>query len=169
MITGSLALMTESETPETTNPPLEQRPLPQLSVEERHSIKYQAPLPPPAMLEHYERVLPGSADRILRMAEQQSAHRQDLEARKLRSDIRNESMGQILAFTLALVGLLGGLFLAYEGKSLAGLTTFITTLVSLLGLFIYGRKSQEKERAERLDKLLKALPQREQANDRRPG
>ncbi len=159
--------MTESDPPETKNPPPEERPLPQLSVEERHSIKYQAPLPPPAMLEHYERVLPGSADRILRMAEQQSAHRQELEARKLRSDIRNESLGQILAFTLALVGLLGGLFLAYEGKSLAGLTTFITTLVSLLGLFIFGRKTQEKERAERLDKLLKALPHKEPTDDRR--
>jgi hypothetical protein len=87
----------------------------------------------------------------------------------LRSDIRNESIGQILAFTLALVGLVGGLWLAYEGKSLAGLTTFITTLVSLLGLFIFGRKSQEKERAERLDKLLKALPHREQDDDRRAG
>lgn len=32
---------------------------------------WRAPLPPPHALEHYERILPGAADRVLRMAERQ--------------------------------------------------------------------------------------------------
>lgn len=39
-------------------------------VTEQHS-SWRAPLPPPDALEHYERILPGAADRVLRMAERQ--------------------------------------------------------------------------------------------------
>ena len=39
-------------------------------VIEQHS-SWRAPLPPPDALEHYERILPGAADRVLRMAERQ--------------------------------------------------------------------------------------------------
>jgi uncharacterized membrane protein len=44
---------------------------------------YQGPLPRPEDFEAYDRVLRGAADRILRMAEKQAAHRQDLDSRAL--------------------------------------------------------------------------------------
>ena len=36
---------------------------------------YSGPIPPPAHIEHYERVLSGSANRIIRMAEEEQLHR----------------------------------------------------------------------------------------------
>jgi uncharacterized membrane protein len=41
--------------------------------------RFSGPLPHPEDLAKYEQVLPGAADRIIRMAEQQAAHRQNLE------------------------------------------------------------------------------------------
>ena len=41
--------------------------------------EFAGPIPPPSMMKQYEETLPGSADRILKMAEKQSEHRQWVE------------------------------------------------------------------------------------------
>jgi len=41
--------------------------------------EFAGPIPPPSMMKQYEETLPGSADRILKMAENQSEHRQWME------------------------------------------------------------------------------------------
>ncbi len=46
---------------------------------EKLLVSVSGPIPPPSMMEQYERTLPGSADRILKMAENQSEHRQWIE------------------------------------------------------------------------------------------
>ena len=48
--------------------------LEELSV--RVSEKFAGPIPPPPIMKRYEEILPGSANRILKMAENQSEHRQ---------------------------------------------------------------------------------------------
>ena len=40
---------------------------------------FSGPLPPPQILEKYESIVPGSADRIIGMAEKQSEHRRSIE------------------------------------------------------------------------------------------
>lgn len=44
---------------------------------------WQGPLPPPEILQGYEAAFPGAAERILRMAEDQGAHRRDMEKQAL--------------------------------------------------------------------------------------
>ena len=48
------------------------------------SQSFSGPLPPPEVLEHYERIAPGTAERLLAMAESQSAHRQGHDAAVLK-------------------------------------------------------------------------------------
>ena len=48
-------------------------------VMEMAKAEFSGPIPPPSIIEGYERVLPGSADRIISMAEKQSEHRQKME------------------------------------------------------------------------------------------
>ena len=43
------------------------------------SLSWSGPLPPPKVLEAYDRLVPGAAERIMKMAEQQSEHRRGLE------------------------------------------------------------------------------------------
>ena len=135
----------------------EREPNKSTRIHEVVSIQYETPLPPPGMMAQYERIMPGSADRIISMAEAQSSHRRELENRKLNSDIHNERLGQILAFVLALVGLVGGIWLTAIGKGLEGLTTFLATLAGLAAVFIYGRQSQTAERSNKLGRLLDAM------------
>lgn len=50
---------------------------------------YQGPLPAPHDLFQYDQLLPGSADRIIAMAEREQAHRMNIEDQRCRADIRH--------------------------------------------------------------------------------
>lgn len=91
------------------------------------------------------------------MAEAQANHRQELESSKFKSDASNERLGQIFAFVLSLVVIAGAFGLLASGRSLAGLSTLLATLVSLIVVFVYGRKSQTAERERKLKTLLTAI------------
>src|SRR5438034_5455816 len=54
---------------------------------------FSGPLPPPDALAKFEQVLPGLADRIMKMAEKQSAHRQSIERNVIEGDTRRSWMG----------------------------------------------------------------------------
>lgn len=71
--------------------------------------EFSGPIPPPESLAGYEKTLPGSADRILQMAEKQSQHRQELEKREVEIEARDSLLGIILAFILG-IGSLGVAF-----------------------------------------------------------
>jgi uncharacterized membrane protein len=57
-----------AQAPQTTDKPNQ----PKITLQAQ---QWTGPLPPPAALEQFERVIPGGAERILRMAEQEQAHR----------------------------------------------------------------------------------------------
>ncbi|MBI4722776.1 MAG: DUF2335 domain-containing protein [Candidatus Stahlbacteria bacterium] len=116
-----------------------------LSVQRIHS----GPLPSPEVFAGYEKVFSGAAERILVMAENQAAHRQFIEKKAISSKANSEVLGVIFAFIIAFVGIIGGIFLIYIGKNIVGLTTFIGTLGSLIWVFIFGKKWQNKELEEK--------------------
>ncbi len=110
------------------------------------SHSFSGPLPPPEVLEHFNRVVPGSAERIIRMAEEQFAHRTELEKKVINSDIARSKWGQILGFIIALVGLIVSAIVAIYGSAVAGGIIGVGTLASLVGVFMYGSKSRSSER-----------------------
>lgn len=113
------------------------------------SLQFKGPLPPPNIIKGYEEVCPGSADRIIAMAERQSEHRMKLEVKVVSSNIRKESIGQWMGFLIALTAIIGGVIVILNNKSAEGLSMIITALTSLVGVFIYGRHAQAKERKEK--------------------
>lgn len=62
--------------------------------------EYSGPIPPPSILSGYEKILPGSAERILAMAEKQSNHRQNMEEKMIKSESRDSLLGILFAFFL---------------------------------------------------------------------
>ncbi|UPJ58774.1 DUF2335 domain-containing protein [Bradyrhizobium sp. 192] len=56
------------------------------AVVQTTSVQHRGPIPSPESFGGYEKILPGSADRILKMAEKEQGHRQDWERRHLRWD-----------------------------------------------------------------------------------
>lgn len=89
-------------------------------------MTFSGPLPPPDLLAGYNAALPDGAARIVRLAEEQAAHRRRLEAR-----------GQVLLFSFAVLALVGGVVLIALGKSAEGLIPLISAIAGLGGLFAY--------------------------------
>jgi len=50
---------------------------------------------------------------------------------------------------LAAVIIIGGLFMTFQEKNVAGLTAIISTLTALVGVFVYGKRDQRKELARK--------------------
>lgn len=112
-----------------------------LTLKIQHSEEFHGPIPPPDLFAKYEQILPGSADRILRMAENQQEHRMQLENKIMTEQLSMSKRGQMCALVVFILGLGISVLFAYFGmKWFAG--TFATvTLVTIIGLFINGKKS----------------------------
>ncbi len=109
---------------------------------------YKGPIPPAAEIRKYEDILPGSADRILKMAETQSNHRMALTEKVYSSQLKESGRGQWMGFVLCLVfiGISGWWF--YMGKTLAALIVISVTLLSVLAFFFKGKISIKKDSEE---------------------
>lgn len=98
------------------------------------------------MLARYNQCVPNGADRIIALAERQAAHRQHLESAVVTGNVRSEARGQVCAFFLCLVAVLGGIYLIANDKNVMGLAAIITAFASVAGIFVYGRYQQQQER-----------------------
>lgn len=113
------------------------------------SITYSGPLPTPAHLAQYDQILPGAAERILKMAEEQASHRRNLEAKVISSGISDSKKGLWFGFFIGLSGFLIVGYCAYlEFQFLAGIIAALD-LGSLVGVFVYGSKQKKTERMEK--------------------
>lgn len=114
---------------------------------------FSGPIPPPTYLARYNDVVPNGADRILSMAERQSAHRESLEAKVIGENIKSQRQGQNRAFILALVVVSGGIYLMSKGMSGWGFAAIISSLTSLVSVFAIGKREQRIERVEKSNAL----------------
>ena len=131
------------------NNPSTQGPKPVLNVKRQEIHQYSGPIPPPAMLEQYDRVVPCAAARILKMAEDQSAHRQELEKKAIRSDVRNSLLGIIAAFVITLSAFGVVVFTVQKGQAIPATILGSGVIVGLASAFIYGTNSRKQERANK--------------------
>ncbi len=83
------------------------------------------------------------------MAETQHDHRMGIEGKVIDSNISAQKVGTILGFVIVMTTILGGIYLIHAGKETSGLTSIISALVALAGVFVYGKNRQNKELAEK--------------------
>ena len=114
---------------------------------------FSGPIPPPGILEKYNEIIPNGAERIMAMAEKQSAHREWLEKRVVDGGVRSQTRGAWFAFIIAILATSGGICLIYQGKSVAGLTTILGSVAGLVGVFVYSKHEQKAERIEKAEAL----------------
>jgi uncharacterized membrane protein len=122
------------------------------------SVSFSGPLPHPAILEKYNEIIPGGAERILAMAEHQSAHREHLERTVVEGNVKSQARGTLYGFIICLVSIVGGFALLFEGKNAQGLAAIISSLAALAGVFVYGRYKQAKERTDKADAIASRRP-----------
>ncbi len=91
--------------------------------------------PPPSIIEGYESVQKGLADRIFKMAEADLAHGHFMERRVADYVTR----GQFYGFMLATVSIIGSVLLIYNDKQIAGSALGAAVIIPLVTLFVRGQ------------------------------
>ena len=112
-------------------------------------VSWEGPLPPPRTLEGYERVIPGSANRILELVERQSEHRMQMEKALISGDSRRSYLGLIAGFILSGVVICGGIYLVATDHDWAGASMIGVSLVGLASVFVYGSRGRGDEQRQR--------------------
>lgn len=106
---------------------------------------WSGPTPSPDVLREYNEIVPGSAERIIAMAERQAEHRQNLETMAVKGGTGRAYLGSVFGFIIGMTAVLGGLYLAVNGQELGGYAVMLGTVATLAGVFVYGRKSAQRE------------------------
>ncbi len=101
---------------------------------------YQGALPPPEMLERFDRIVPGGAERIFAMAEAEMKHRHQYESNALQLWAKETSRGQVFAFFIVLCSLSAAVFAGIKGAQMVGAFIGAGGVVGLAGVFIAGRR-----------------------------
>lgn len=113
------------------------------------STFHSGPLPPASELQRYNEIIPNGADRIMKMAEDQSRHRMQLESIIIPSQTKQSARGQILGFVIAIFVVSAGVFCILKGHDTAGASLVVGIVVSLVGVFVLGKERQKKDLKEK--------------------
>jgi len=111
---------------------------------------HQGPLPSAEELASYDVTVPGAAERIISMAENQAKHRQGLEAYAIRAENQRSWGGLVAGLIVAVAFLAGAVILGIEGQPLLGGILGTLDLGSIVGTFVYGTRSRRDERQAKL-------------------
>lgn len=118
-------------------------------VARQETVSFSGPLPHPSDLAKYEQITPGAAERIIKMAENQAAHRQELEKKVINSGVKNSNKGLNFGLFIGLTGFAVVAYCAYlKLQILAGVISAID-LGSLVGVFVYGSIQRKRERTQK--------------------
>lgn len=91
------------------------------------AASYEGPLPHPQILRQYDDLLPGLANRIVKMVEEEGIHRRgiekieqqhahDMDKRYLNSIVGTERWGQIFGFLIGIAGLASASYVAVQWR-----------------------------------------------------
>lgn len=95
---------------------------------------FLGPLPHPAHFAAYDETLPGAADRLLSMAEEQGRHRR-----------RAETRGQWLAFLVGITVAGGGVLVASTGNPIPGTITTVSAPAVLLAVYVLASRQRDRD------------------------
>ena len=99
------------------------------------------PLPPPEVLEGYDQIIPGAAERIVAMAEKEQAHSHQMEKDCIRFTVEEEKRGQRYGLAIAIIAITASLVVSFLGDPVTASVIGGTTVVGLTAAFVVGRKT----------------------------
>jgi uncharacterized membrane protein len=140
-------LETKAEPPtETAETPGQSKEQPISRIEEviHEAIRlelrsFSGPLPPPEILRAYNEIIPDGAHRILLMAEKEQTHRHAQENRENDGNLTLAKRGQLIGGGLALLAIVGAIYLLATGRSATGLSVLAGVAATFGTAFVYDR------------------------------
>src|SRR5688572_27589297 len=79
------------------------------------SQQWTGPLPPPGALDQFNQIIPNGAERIMRMVEQEQAHRIKHDESTLEAAVRDKKRGHWIGGAISLAAIIGAVYTAYIG------------------------------------------------------
>jgi uncharacterized membrane protein len=73
------------------------------------SQQWSGPLPPPAALQHFNEIIPNGAERIMKMVEEEQAHRVSYESALLAATIGDTKRGHWMGWSISIISVVGAL------------------------------------------------------------
>lgn len=150
-------LLEEFEEEALSDLPVEQRRLiaeraGQLVMRVTSVEQFSGNLPHPRIMRGYENIHAGSADRILRMAEREQAHRHrlerkelDLHAEAMRGAISLDRRGMMSALSAVLVTVIGGIILTAINANVGVFVIILGNATTLAGAFYYAQRMKNSQ------------------------
>lgn len=132
--------------------PVPASPVPRPTLVQR-SESFEGPVPHPSLLQQYDQIVPGAANRILEMAEQESRHRQLIESQANEANISaqksqltiaadqqkyafySDTVGKSLGFITTAGALTGSVFLAINDHTTAAVALASLPLAAIIEAF----------------------------------
>ena len=110
------------------------------------SIRWEAPLPPPVLLEQYDQIAPGLAREIAEQAKIEASHLREHESNALKASIRYRARGQWMAFSamMAVIGL-AAFALWMDARWVAGIAVSIAVGTASVFVLEPLRKRKDKD------------------------
>lgn len=113
------------------------------------SETFQGPLPHPRILEHYNEIAPGAAEKIINVFVKQTDHRMDLERKVIEGDAQRASAGIVVGGLVATMGLIGAVILGVSGHEASAAALGVADIGTLAGIFVYGSQKRRQERDDK--------------------
>ncbi len=113
---------------------------------------FQGPIPPPELLAGYDQIVPGAAERIISLAENETSHRHmmeqkalDAEIAGLKSEAGDTRIGQVFGLIIGLTTVIAGTYAATNGAPITGGVIGTSGVAGLVSAFIVGRKGRPND------------------------
>lgn len=108
------------------------------------SQQWSGPLPPPAALDQFNHIIPGGAERILAMVEQEQAHRISHNSQALTAQIDDTKRGQVLGSLISLSAVGGCIFSVYIGAhAVVSIALVSVPVVAMVQAVVKGRNPKK--------------------------
>lgn len=108
---------------------------------------FSGPMPHPDILKGYEDILPGSAERILQMAENEQKHRHKQEDRICKGSVEQVKRGQWIALFVVILLTAVATAITLLGQPTVGGIIFGSTIAAVAAIFIIS-KNRDKNKSK---------------------
>ena len=122
----------------------------QLSIEQQTIIAssesiHSGPLPSPDTLAKYDNVLPGAAERIMNMAEQEALARRENERQRIKHSITIAYIGVIFAFLSVIIVSTLVWYSIYKSFEQTAAYIAVGCIAAVAGVFVFFRRNKKRE------------------------
>ena len=135
-----------SDLPKSTPPSPQPPEGTRASFFQQRQFQFVGPLPPPGMLEQYDKICPGAATRIIDAAYEEGVHRHAVENKALDANIEamrrqfaEARVGQVFALIIAIAFVIVGGYVSIRGQPVSGTILGGVGLGGIVTAFIVGR------------------------------